>query len=123
MAGTNNSGTFGAVSGTFFNGNGINDASFFYAGATADAYPAANATGDLQFGFYAGILVITNESANDACYAFPALYNQKPTPNTNDSGVIKANSTVIIGPLANKNGIRFRSRTSGQSANILITAI
>lgn len=117
-----NSGPFSGISGTFIHGNGINDASFCYAGTTADAYPAAGAAGDLQFGFFAGILVITNDSANDACYAFPALYSQTPA-NAGDSGVIKGNSTVVIGPLANKNGIRFRSRSSGSAATIIISAI
>lgn len=119
---TINSGKFGSVSGTFF-GGAINDTSFCFAGASADAYPAKGDPTDLIFGFNAGCIIITNESSNDLSYVFPCLYGILNTGVQVDSGVVKGNSTVVIPFMANKAGIRIRSRASGQSANFIVSAI
>ena len=110
-----NSGQFSSVSGVYIGGNGLLDASFFAAGATVDAY-TSDGSNDLAFGFYATTIVIINESANDLCYAWPCIY-----AGGKDSGVIKANSTVVLLTM-NKKGIKLRSRGAGAPANYLVSA-
>ena len=114
---TTNSGPFTSVSGTYYGGNGLVDASFFVSGASSDAYVS------YSFGFAAGCIVLTNEGANDLAYLWPALVGVKSAGVQVDSGVVKAGATIVLPYLSNKQGISIRSRNAGSSTSFLISAI
>ena len=102
-----------SVSGTAFNSVVHADLAYCKEGVTTDSYAANQNT----FGFAANTIVITNESANDLAYQYIQFFGGNI-----DCGIVKGNSTIILRQ-AYKKGIAFRSRSSGQAANFVVSAI
>ena len=91
---------------------------YFCSGTSADAYPADPTNAHYnKFGFQAATVILTNESGNDLVYQW---LNQAGSGF--DSGVVKANSTLVIRQCF-KQGILIRSRTGSSAAAWILSAV